>query len=149
MENMEEEKRKIDLGKKNNEIIYSKSIKAGNRIYYLDVKKSRRDELYLAITESKKKKVGFDENAQVTYEKHKIFLYREDFDKFREGLEDVMNFIKNQGEDEKKTESNLEEDQKSNEISEEPSEDDPVSDELDKENNDPKSEKNFFDKFKF
>jgi len=146
---MEEEKRKIDLGKKNNEIIYSKSIKAGNRIYYLDVKKSRRDELYLAITESKKKKVGFDENAQVTYEKHKIFLYREDFDKFREGLEDVMNFIKNQGEDEKKTESNLEEDQKSNEISEEPSEDDPVSDELDKENNDPKSEKNFFDKFKF
>jgi len=105
--------------------------------------------LYLAITESKKKKVGFDENVQVTYEKHKIFLYREDFDKFREGLEDVMNFIKNQGEDEKKTESNLEEDQKSNEISEEPSEDDPVSDELDKENNDPKSEKNFFDKFKF
>lgn len=146
---MEEEKRKIDLGKKNNEIIYSKSIKAGNRIYYLDVKKSRRDELYLAITESKKKKVGFDENIQVTYEKHKIFLYCEDFDKFREGLEDVMNFIKNRSEDEKKTESNLEEDQKSNEISEEPSEDDLVSDELDKESNDPKSEKNFFDKFKF
>jgi len=149
MENMEEEKRKIDLGKKNNEIIYSKSIKAGNRIYYLDVKKSRRDELYLAITESKKKKVGFDENAQVTYEKHKIFLYREDFDKFREGLEDVMNFIKNQGEEETKTESNLEEDQKSNEISDDPGEDDSVSDELDKEGNNPKPEKNFFDKFKF
>ena len=146
---MEEEKRKIDLGKKNNEIIYSKSIKAGNRIYYLDVKKSRRDELYLAITESKKKKVGFDENAQVTYEKHKIFLYREDFDKFREGLEDVMNFIKNQGEEETKTESNLEEDQKSNEISDDPGEDDSVSNELDKENNNPKPEKNFFDKFKF
>lgn len=149
MENMEEEKRKIDLGKKNNEIIYSKSIKAGNRIYYLDVKKSRRNELYLAITESKKKKVGFDENAQVTYEKHKIFLYREDFDKFREGLEDVMNFIKNQGEKETKTESNLEEDQKSNEISDDPGEDDFVSDELDKEGNNPKPEKNFFDKFKF
>lgn len=146
---MEEEKRKIDLGKKNNEIIYSKSIKAGNRIYYLDVKKSRRNELYLAITESKKKKVGFDENAQVTYEKHKIFLYREDFDKFREGLEDVMNFIKNQGEKETKTESNLEEDQKSNEISDDPGEDDFVSDELDKEGNNPKPEKNFFDKFKF
>jgi len=149
MENMEEEKRKIDLGKKNNEIIYSKSIKAGNRIYYLDVKKSRRDELYLAITESKKKKVSFDENIQVTYEKHKIFLYREDFDKFREGLEDVMNFIKNQGEEETKTESNLEEDQKSNEISDDPGEDDSVSNELDKENNNPKPEKNFFDKFKF
>ena len=50
--------------------------------------------LYLAITESKKKVIGYDENAQVTYEKHKIFLYKEDFDKFVEGLEDVIGFIK-------------------------------------------------------
>lgn len=91
---MEVEKRKIEIEKKDNEIIYSKAIKAGKRIYYLDVKKSRNEDLYLAITESKKKVVGFDEDAQVTYEKHKIFLYKEDFDKFVEGLEDVVGFIK-------------------------------------------------------
>ena len=91
---MEIEKRKIEIEKKDNEIIYSKAIKAGKRIYYLDVKKSRNEDLYLAITESKKKVVGFDEDAQVTYEKHKIFLYKEDFDKFVEGLEDVVGFIK-------------------------------------------------------
>ncbi|MFV0391050.1 MAG: DUF3276 family protein [Paludibacteraceae bacterium] len=91
---MEGEKRKIELEKKDNEIFYSKAIKAGKRIYYLDVKKSRNDDLYLAITESKKKVVGYDEDARVTYEKHKIFLYKEDFDKFVEGLEDVIAFIK-------------------------------------------------------
>jgi len=93
---MEVEKRKIDIEKKDNEIIYSKAIKAGKRIYYLDVKKSRNDDLFLAITESKKKVVGTDEDVQVTYEKHKIFLYKEDFDKFVEGLQDVVGFIKNE-----------------------------------------------------
>ncbi|MBP1637837.1 MAG: hypothetical protein H6Q18_626 [Bacteroidetes bacterium] len=91
---MEGEKRKIEIEKKDSEIIYSKAIKAGKRIYYLDVKKSRNEDLYLAITESKKKVTGYDEEAQVTYEKHKIFLYKEDFDKFIEGLEDVVGFIK-------------------------------------------------------
>ena len=91
---MEVEKRKIEIEKKDNEIIYSKAIKAGKRIYYLDVKKSRNDDLFLAITESKKKVVGFEEDAQVTYEKHKIFLYKEDFDKFMEGMDDVVSFIK-------------------------------------------------------
>ncbi len=89
---MEVEKRKVE--KKDNEIIYSKAIKAGKRIYYLDVKKSRNEDLFLAITESKKKVGGTDENVQVSYEKHKIFLYKEDFDKFLEGLEDVVGFIK-------------------------------------------------------
>ncbi|KAB2825977.1 MAG: hypothetical protein BGP01_06750 [Paludibacter sp. 47-17] len=91
---MEAEKRKVDFEKKDNEIIYSKSIKAGKRIYYLDVKKSRNEDLFLAITESKKKVNGFEQDAQVTYEKHKIFLYKEDFNKFMEGLEDVIGFIK-------------------------------------------------------
>ena len=91
---MDVEKRKIEIEIKDNEIIYSKAIKAGKRIYYLDVKKSRNDDLYLAITESKKKVVGINEDAQVTYEKHKIFLYKEDFDKFIEGIEDVVSFIK-------------------------------------------------------
>lgn len=91
---MESEKKKISFEKKDNEIIYSKAIKAGKRIYYLDVKKSRNEDLFLAITESKKKKVGPDDDAQVTYEKHKIFLYKEDFDSFAAGLDDVIAFIK-------------------------------------------------------
>ena len=96
---MEVEKKKFEIDKKDNEIIYSKAIKAGKRIYYLDVKKSRNDDLFLAITESKKKVVGHEEDAQVTYEKHKIFLYKEDFDKFIEGLQDVVGFInREQGE---------------------------------------------------
>src|SRR5574344_412404 len=80
--------------KKDQEIIFSKSIKAGKRIYYLDVKQSRNGELFLAITESKKRVVGTEEtNMQVIYEKHKIFLYKEDFDKFKNGLNEVISFI--------------------------------------------------------
>ncbi|MBQ4358235.1 MAG: PUR family DNA/RNA-binding protein [Paludibacteraceae bacterium] len=79
---------------KDQEIIYSRSIKAGKRIYYLDVKRNRKGEMYLAITESKKIISGYDENAQVSYEKHKIFLYREDFEKFEDGISDVMGFIR-------------------------------------------------------
>lgn len=91
---MEVDKKKFEFEKKESEIIYSKAIKAGKRIYYLDVKKSRNEDLFLAITESKKKVVGNEDDIQVTYEKHKIFLYKEDFDKFIEGLEDVVSFIK-------------------------------------------------------
>mgnify|MGYP000954781971 FL=1 len=91
---MEVDKKKSEFEKKESEIIYSKAIKAGKRIYYLDVKKSRNEDLFLAITESKKKVVGNEDDLQVTYEKHKIFLYKEDFDKFIEGLEDVVSFIK-------------------------------------------------------
>lgn len=106
---MEVEKKKFDIEKKDNEIIYSKAIKAGKRIYYLDVKKSRNEDLFLAITESKKRIVGSDDNTQVTYEKHKIFLYKEDFDKFIEGLEDVVGFIKReQGETTPRFEENSE-----------------------------------------
>ncbi len=76
------------------EIEYTRSIKAGKRIYYLDVKRNRKGELYLAITESKKVSNGYDENAQITYEKHKIFLYREDFEKFEDGIADVMGYIR-------------------------------------------------------
>ena len=55
--------------------------------------------MFLAITERKKKVVGHEEDVQVTYEKHKIFLYKEDFNKFIEGLQDVVGFInREQGE---------------------------------------------------
>lgn len=75
------------------DIIFSKAIKAGKRIYYLDVKKSRNDEMYLAITESKKVFSGEGENVQVNFEKHKIFLYREDFEKFMGGLAEAVQYI--------------------------------------------------------
>ena len=59
------------------EIVYSRSVKAGKRIYYLDVKKARNEDLYLCITESKRKSGLEDEFPQ--FEKHKVFLYKEDF----------------------------------------------------------------------
>lgn len=80
--------------KREKEIIYSKSVKAGKRIYYLDVKKSRTSELYMAITESKKKVVGDAENPDVSYEKHKLFLYQEDMNNFMEAMQDVVNYVK-------------------------------------------------------
>ena len=81
------------------EIVFSKAIKAGKRIYYLDVRKNRKDEMFLAITESKKIISGEGENPHVSFEKHKIFLYKEDFAKFMNGLTDVMRFVeKEQGE---------------------------------------------------
>ena len=76
------------------EIVYSRSVKAGKRIYYLDVKKARNEDLYLCITESKRKQVGEAEVPQ--FEKHKVFLYKEDFAHFTEGLNDVIAFVQNQ-----------------------------------------------------
>lgn len=75
------------------EIVFSKAVKAGKRIYYLDVKKNRKEEMFLAITESKKVISGEGEDASVSFEKHKIFLYQEDFEKFQLGLEQAIRFI--------------------------------------------------------
>ena len=80
--------------RKEPEIVYSHAVKAGKRIYYLDVKKARNEDLYLCITESKRKAAGEDEAPQ--FEKHKVFLYKEDFAHFMEGLEDVISYIKGQ-----------------------------------------------------
>ncbi len=82
--------------KREQEIVFSRAIKTGKRIYYLDVKRTRTDDLFLAITESKKRVTGTDENAQVTFEKHKIFLYKEDFEKFMNGLQQAIGFIQEQ-----------------------------------------------------
>jgi CRISPR/Cas system CSM-associated protein Csm2 small subunit len=135
---MDGEKRKFEIEKKDNEIIYSIAIKAGKRIYYLDVKKSRNEDLYLAITESKKKVVGSDDESQVTYEKHKIFLYKEDFEKFSEGLQDVISFIKREQGDAPQREYKPK--------PEATSEVEPTDDEIEEPI---KSKNSFFDKFKF
>ena len=76
------------------DIVYSQAVKAGKRIYYLDVKRNRRGELFLSITESKKIATGEGPDAPFTFEKHKIFLYKEDFEKFAEGHEEVIKYIK-------------------------------------------------------
>jgi len=74
------------------EILYSKTIRAGKRIYYIDVKQNLRKDLFIALTESKK--VIDKETSNVRFEKHKIFLYKEDFDNFMNGMKDVIAYIK-------------------------------------------------------
>ena len=93
---MEDLKKKMNADMNDKEIVFSKSIKAGKRIYYLDVKKNRKDEMFLAITESKKVVMGEGDDSQVSFEKHKIFLYNEDFDKFMTGLTQAIEYINDQ-----------------------------------------------------
>ena len=71
--------------------LFSKSVRAGKRTYFFDVKSTRGNDYYLTITESKKR---FGEDGKFFYEKHKIFLYKEDFEKFLEGLNEAVNNIK-------------------------------------------------------
>jgi hypothetical protein len=70
--------------------IFSKSIRSGKRTYFFDVKSTRQDELYLTITESKKR---FSPDGSFQYEKHKIFLYREDFWNFAGLLAEMIEYI--------------------------------------------------------
>lgn len=72
------------------ELVFSESVKAGKRIYYFDVKQSRNGDKYVAITESKKIVSGTEDNPQVSYEKHKVFLYKEDFEKFAAALDKAI-----------------------------------------------------------
>jgi hypothetical protein len=91
---MDESNLQYENGVKDQQIFYSKVIKAGKRIYYLDMKQSRYGDYYLAITESKKTVMGVDPSAQVvSFEKHKIFLYKEDFDNFLDGIHELIDLI--------------------------------------------------------
>jgi hypothetical protein len=78
------------------EEIFTRVVRAGKRTYFFDVKATRKDDYYLTITESKKR---LGKEGKVFYEKHKIFLYKEDFDKFTEGLKDVVAYIDNNREE--------------------------------------------------
>ncbi len=69
--------------------VYSKAVRAGKRTYFFDVKATKGNELYLTLTESKKSTI----DGRESYQKHKIFLYKEDFEKFREGLEETLEKI--------------------------------------------------------
>lgn len=77
---------------------FSKRVRAGKRTYYFDVKSTRGNDYYLTITESKRKP-GESEDRPF-FEKHKLFLYKEDFDKFSEGFHEALDFIRQKRESE-------------------------------------------------
>lgn len=79
-----------DLNEEREEV-YSKVVKAGKRTYFFDVRATRNNDYYLTVTESKKK---LDKDGGIGYEKHKIFLYKEDFEKFAEGLDAAVAVVK-------------------------------------------------------
>jgi hypothetical protein len=82
----------MDYNEQNDrEEIYSKPVRAGKRTYFFDVKSTRGEDLYITITESKKR---FRDDGTYFYEKHKIFLYKEDFEKFVEGLNEAIDFVR-------------------------------------------------------
>lgn len=72
------------------EEVFSKPVKAGKRTYFFDVKKTKNNDYFLTITESKR---VFETEEKVTYEKHKIFLYQEDFEKFVTGMKEAVDFV--------------------------------------------------------
>ena len=72
--------------------IFSRTVRAGKRTYFFDVKATIADEYYLTITESKRR--FNNDEGKFFYEKHKLFLYKEDFEKFTTGLADTIEFIK-------------------------------------------------------
>ena len=89
MEEGKEKKEGMETSER--EEIFSQAVRAGKRTYFFDVKATRRNDYYLTITESKKR---YHKDGRFFYEKHKIFLYKEDFDKFVEGLTQVIDYIK-------------------------------------------------------
>ena len=70
--------------------IFSKILRAGRRTYFFDVRSTRAEDYYLTITESKK---HTNEDGSAYYKKHKIYLYKEDFVRFKEIFDDVTKFI--------------------------------------------------------
>lgn len=76
------------------DLVFSESVKAGKRIYYFDVKQSRNGDKYIAITESKKINEGTMENPRFVFEKHKLFLYKEDYEKFVDALTKTLDVAK-------------------------------------------------------
>lgn len=86
-----------DYKERNENEIFTKVLKAGRRTYFFDVRETKAGDYYLTITESKK---NFGENGAATFEKHKIYLYKEDFKSFEEMFKESTDFIVSQkGED--------------------------------------------------
>ena len=76
---------------RNSEDVYSKPVRAGKRTYFFDVKATKgNNDFYLTITESKRR---VERDGSFVFDKHKIFLYKEDFEKFQEGLQEAVQYI--------------------------------------------------------
>src|SRR6056297_2164721 len=90
-EELEKKENNNETNNNGRDEIFSKVVRAGKRTYFLDVKTTRRNDYYLTITESKKR---FNRDGKSYYEKHKVFLYKEDFDKFTDGLHAAIEYIK-------------------------------------------------------
>ena len=81
-----------NFAERNSDDIFSKPVRAGKRTYFFDVKSTKdRSDYFLTITESKRKT---ELDGSYSFDKHKIFLYKEDFEKFQEGLSDVIEYMK-------------------------------------------------------
>ncbi len=89
---MEENDKKTGEDNDGRQEIYSETVRAGKRTYFFDVKATRNNDYYLTITESKKR---FNKEGKQYFEKHKVFLYKEDFEKFNDGLTSVISYITN------------------------------------------------------
>lgn len=81
------------MDNKENGAVFTQLVKAGKRTYFFDVKATRHGDYYLTVTESKKR---FSDDGRFTFEKHKIFVYREDIEKFTDALRDTFDFIQSQ-----------------------------------------------------
>jgi hypothetical protein len=90
MTDLEKHRQEDEPGSNFNQDIHSKVVRAGKRTYFFDVKSTRNNEMYLIITESKKR---FEADGNVSYEKHKIFIYKEDFENFSGTLNEIFDFI--------------------------------------------------------
>lgn len=75
---------------KNRDEVYANAVRAGKRTYFFDVRATRKNDYYLTITESKK---NFSDDGSISYQKHKLFLYKEDFEKFSDALNDAFKKI--------------------------------------------------------
>lgn len=73
--------------------VYSKPVRAGRRTYFFDVKATRNNDYFLTITESRKRERP---NGEFSFEKQKLHLYKEDFQKFADGLQEVVDYIRQQ-----------------------------------------------------
>jgi hypothetical protein len=84
------EEQLTDGAKKFRENVFTSSVKAGKRTYYFDVKETKNGEKYITVTERKRR---YKDDGSYKVEKHKIFLYKEDFDKFADALDDVIEYV--------------------------------------------------------
>lgn len=80
-----------DAQERNGDDVFSKPVRAGKRTYFFDVKATKNNDYYLTITESKRR---LDRDGRFVYDKHKVFLYKEDFEKFSQGLEEIIQYIR-------------------------------------------------------